>query len=180
MGIFDFLFKGPELYRHEARTMVTDLAMHMYRGKASPKDLVIHADVYLEHQFLKWNFGDRSINSEQSKQIIRVAILQYENDKAYLEQLMRRQDYINENPNLRATFKDLPLSTIKMDEMLTLFKDPSNEPHSPWVNIRTKTKKPNQRLMKIEKGMSAEKIASDLEELLRSQGIKIVEDKKKE
>ena len=40
--------------------------------------------------------------------------------------------------------------------------------------------KPNVELMKVEKGMSKEQIKSNLEKLLKSQGIKIVEDKKKE
>ena len=39
--------------------------------------------------------------------------------------------------------------------------------------------KPNVELMKVEKGMSKEQIKSNLEKLLKSQGIKIVEDKKR-
>ena len=63
------------------------------------------------------------------------------------------------------------------DPLFEISINPYEEFKKVFLPDRTK---PNLELMKVEKGMSKEQIASDLEKLLKSQGIKIVEDKKKE
>ena len=63
------------------------------------------------------------------------------------------------------------------DPLFELPINPYEEFEKVFLPDRTK---PNLELMKVEKGMRKEQIASDLEKLLKSQGIKIVEGKKKE
>ena len=126
MGILDFLFKGPQLKKWRAKVMASNIAMDLYRNKYSLQDLIMNAEKILEHEFQRdREIRDCSIEPEQSKQILRLAILYYEHDKNYLEKLKQRQDRIRSAYPSRLNFGDnhIDPENIKYEEHLTLFKD---------------------------------------------------------
>lgn len=86
MGIFDYLFKGPQLTKNEARKIVWEIVnyFHEHRNSVSLEKFVIGADETLKI-FLERDFPDNSIEPEQSKQIIQLVILSFEHDKELLD-----------------------------------------------------------------------------------------------
>ena len=89
MGFFDFL-KGPQLNRWEAHSVASNIALRLYLGFIDLDQLILYAETELEFQF-KLNFPDHSIEPEQSKQLLRLAILYFEEEKEYLENLKERR-----------------------------------------------------------------------------------------
>jgi hypothetical protein len=132
MGIFDFLFKGPPLQKWKAELMAENIAMDLYENKYSLQDLVINGEKILEHYFQRdSDIRDCSIDNEQSKQILRLAILYFENDKDYLEKRKQHSEKVREimKPKgiglpFKITPPDFPYSPkTNPKEHLTLFKD---------------------------------------------------------
>ena len=124
MGILDFLFKGPQLEKGQAKVMATHIAMDLYRNKYSLQDLIMNAEKILEYEFQRDpHIRDCSIEPEQSKQILRLAILYYEHDKNYLKKMKQRQDSLRSDIPSRINFGRIDPENIKYEEHLTLFKD---------------------------------------------------------
>ena len=124
MGIFDFLKgpKGPKLKKAEAATIAVNIAERLFKNEITTEELIRDADIILE-EFLVTYFPDRSIETDQSRQILKLAYLFYENDKNYLEWrvLQPIPDFypeVNERPRIYKGKKN-----TKAYAYLTLFKD---------------------------------------------------------
>ncbi len=124
MGIFDF-FKGPQLKRHEASSIAWSFAESLFTGEITTEEFVRDADVMLENIFQR-SFPNHSIDADQSRQILKLAYLIYENDKDWLEKIVRQKKYY-ENPlrdprNLKINVRNPEVPNTDSIEYLTLFK----------------------------------------------------------
>ena len=86
MRIFDFLKgpKGPQLTKVEANSIACWIAERLFKNEITTEELIRDADIILENILVSY-FPDRSIEADQSSQILKLAYLLYENDKEWLE-----------------------------------------------------------------------------------------------
>jgi hypothetical protein len=127
MGLFDFLFKGPQLSKFDADRIAFRIAMQLYEGQITQETLLLNAEDILEYQFQSTALHEYSIEPEQSRQILRLAILYYESEKECLEKHLRRAKYDEERlvgDRLMVSYgNNLRPENISYREYLTLFKD---------------------------------------------------------
>jgi len=120
MGIFDFLKgpKGPKLKKAEAAMIAVNIAERLFKNEITTEELIRDADIILE-EFLVSYFPDRSIETDQSRQILKLAYLFYENDKEYLEwRVLQPIPEVNERQRIYKGKRN-----TKAYAYLTLFKD---------------------------------------------------------
>ena len=127
MGIFDFFLKGPQLTKSDANSLAIDIALMLHKKEITPRELVINAENILEELFVR-DYPNHSIEPDQSRQIFRFALLTYENDKKYLEQIQGRRkfhaDAIDRTGDIPlVSWSSHPQQTIDYQVHLTLFKD---------------------------------------------------------
>ena len=117
MGIFDFL-KGPQLTKTYANAIAQAIAERLFRNEITTEELIRDADVILE-KFIVLYCPNCSIEADQSRQILKLAYLLYENDKEYLEWSVR-----NPLPEPHERYDPYKgKRNIKPRSHLTLFKD---------------------------------------------------------
>ena len=95
MGIFDFIFRGSELSRYEAFQICREIAFTLHKEELSIEDLVRDFENILENIFQR-GFPNKSIKTEQSRQIFGFSIYIYENHKDFLSDIewrINRKDF---------------------------------------------------------------------------------------
>ena len=127
MGIFDFFLKGPELKKDEAEKIAFDIALMLHRKQITYRELTINAEKILERRFAH-SYPNHSIKPDQSRQILRLAVMYSENDKECLDYWKRRNDTyaraFEEDPyNIpNLSWRNPPIKNVNYNTVLTLFK----------------------------------------------------------
>ena len=121
MGIFDFL-KGPQLTKSDANGIAQAIALRLFRNEITTEEFIRDADVILE-KFIVFYRPNCSIEADQSRQILKLAHLLYENDKEYLDWRVRNPIPEPGEPGWKNIDVYKGKRNIKSYSYLTLFKD---------------------------------------------------------
>ncbi len=121
MGIFDFIFRGPELSRFDAYMICQKIAFMLHREELSVRDLVRDFENILENIFQS-DHPNNSIKPEQSRQIFGYSIYIYENHKDYLSDIGSRRLFDERGNRLYLQYPS-PKNPPNYYDALHLFKD---------------------------------------------------------
>ena len=122
MGIFDFLTRGPELSRLQARWVSETIAIMLVSENLSPRDLTMNLEMIMEKVF-SVRYPDHSITSEQTRQIIKFSLYMCKNHKDYIKEVNERgENYLENNVKTYGNIKDEPPNSM-VESSLSLFKD---------------------------------------------------------
>jgi len=120
MGIFDKLFRGPELSKQDAEIFSLDIALKLFTNEMTIDEFISNMENVIEGIFQS-HYPDNSITPDQTKQIVRTGLILFENEKEYLQRVKWDRDYTAET----GYFRHRSGKPYRPDcyRGLTLFKD---------------------------------------------------------
>ena len=96
MGIFDSIFGGRQLCKEDASQMAVSIGLNLFNG-TFPLETFMQVSEKFVNELVKDSFPGYSIDSDQSKQIVRLGLKILNENMQYLSDLSQLENYLK-NP----------------------------------------------------------------------------------